>query len=109
MAVYFSETKFIPLLPLLCECQNAKLIDLMQTWRLQRNEPHHEKEHIKINTTQFHSYMWNGTYLKNPKIRDKCMAVQYGWTDYHIFVSYFRVVLWLGHTCIRKMDLEFLW
>ena len=47
----------------------------------QRNEPHHEKEHVKIsNTAKFQScwpntYMWNGRHLKNPKIRDKCMVV----------------------------------
>ena len=52
--------------------------------RNQRNEPHHEKERVKIsNTAKFQSCRPNTREMVdiwiNPKIRDKWMAVRLGW------------------------------
>ena len=70
--------------------QSGALINLMQIWRLlisinwisfnQRNEPHHEQEHVKIsNTAKFQSCRQDTREMvdikKKKKRRDKCMAV----------------------------------
>ena len=85
----------------------------------QRNEPHHEKERVKIsNTAKFQScrpntrgmaslrkqtpliarlfsQARNGRQFKNPKLRDKCMAVRHGeLPTIHFFIYLSNTACW---------------